>query len=74
VLTKFRPLIPHWSRRISGPAWLLPLAASSPLGRVAEAPQDEKTEQWLLGRQGQWLAEQEFLKQLWERSPAINPA
>ncbi|WP_226929800.1 hypothetical protein [Hymenobacter siberiensis] len=52
----------------------MPLAASSPLGRVAEAPQDEKTEQWLLGRQGQWLAEQEFLKQLWERSPAINPA
>jgi uncharacterized protein (DUF433 family) len=45
-----------------------------PLGHVAEAPQDGKSEQWLLGRQGQWLAEQEFLKQLWERNSASNPA
>ncbi|MBH8570100.1 DUF433 domain-containing protein [Microvirga sp. STS02] len=45
-----------------------------PLGHVAETKQDEKSEQWLLGRQGQWLAEQEFLKQLWERNPASNPA
>jgi uncharacterized protein (DUF433 family) len=45
-----------------------------PLGHVALAEQDEKSEQWLLGRQGQWLAEQEFLKQLWERNSASNPA
>lgn len=31
----------------------------------AEAP----SEAWLLSRQSQWLAEQEFLKQLWERRP-----
>jgi uncharacterized protein (DUF433 family) len=45
-----------------------------PLGHMPAAPQDEKSEQWLLGRQGQWLAEQEFLKQLWERNSASNPA
>ena len=45
-----------------------------PLNNVDEAPQDEKSEQWLLGRQGRWLAEQEFLKKLWERNSASNPA
>lgn len=39
------------------------------LGRVVEAPHTTKMEQWPLGRQGQWLARQPFLKQLWERNP-----
>ena len=39
---------------------LKPLAHAQP---AAEQP----TEAWLLSRQSQWLAEQEFLKQLWER-------
>ena len=42
-----------------------------PLARAIEPPTEtENSEQWLLGRQSQWLAEQEFLKQLWERNPA----
>lgn len=42
-----------------------------PLARAIEPPAEaENSEQWLLGRQSQWLAEQEFLKQLWERNPA----
>lgn len=42
-----------------------------PLTHALEPPAPaENPEQWLLGRQSQWLAEQEFLKQLWERNPA----
>jgi uncharacterized protein (DUF433 family) len=40
-----------------------------PLERTAHSPEDEKTEAGMLSRQSQWLAEQDFLKQLWERSP-----
>lgn len=40
-----------------------------PLDRSAPGPEDENSEEWILNRQSQWLAEQEFLKQLWERSP-----
>lgn len=41
-----------------------------PLDRSGQGLGDENSEEWLLNRQSQWLAEQEFLKQLWERSPA----
>lgn len=41
-----------------------------PLPRVDDSPPAEQSEEWLLGRQSQWLAEQAFLKQLWERNPA----
>lgn len=41
-----------------------------PLHRDATGPEDKESEEWMLNRQSQWLAEQEFLKQLWERSPA----
>ena len=49
----------------------LAFAASrlKPLTHSGTTQPDEKSEEWLLGRQSQWLAEQEFLKQLWERSP-----
>jgi len=40
-----------------------------PLDRSGQGPGDENSEEWILNRQSQWLAEQEFLKQLWERSP-----
>ncbi|MDO7851176.1 DUF433 domain-containing protein [Hymenobacter convexus] len=40
-----------------------------PLERASYSPEDESSEEWILNRQSQWLAEQEFLKQLWERSP-----
>ena len=32
-------------------------------------PVEVPSEAWLLSRQSQWLAEQEFLRQLWERQP-----
>ncbi|MDB5236223.1 MAG: hypothetical protein JWR44_3216 [Hymenobacter sp.] len=38
-----------------------------PLDRGHLEPADENSEEWVLSRQSQWLAEQEFLKQLWER-------
>ncbi|WP_369811173.1 DUF433 domain-containing protein [Hymenobacter mellowenesis] len=41
-----------------------------PLSRVAQGAENQDSEEWILNRQSQWLAEQEFLKQLWERSPA----
>ncbi|WP_210516987.1 DUF433 domain-containing protein [Hymenobacter terricola] len=40
-----------------------------PLGHTLPGPNDENSAEWLLSRQSQWLAEQEFLKQLWERNP-----
>ena len=45
-----------------------------PLDRTAQSPEDENSEEWMLSRQSQWLAEQEFLKQLWERQPAAASA
>lgn len=45
---------------------LRPLAATLP---TTAAPESEA---WLLSRQTQWLAEQEFLKQLWERRAVGN--
>jgi len=46
----------------------LSLAASwlKPLDHTPPTPADENSESWLRSRQSQWLAEQEFLKQLWE--------
>ena len=38
-----------------------------PLIRAVPAAPDQHSEAWLLSRQSQWLAEQEFLRQLWER-------
>ena len=38
-----------------------------PLARAQFTAPDQNSETWLLSRQSQWLAEQEFLKQLWER-------
>ncbi|WP_354585568.1 DUF433 domain-containing protein [Hymenobacter sp. UYCo722] len=38
-----------------------------PLARAQPALPEHESEAWLLSRQSQWLAEQEFLKQLWER-------
>ncbi|WP_460503473.1 DUF433 domain-containing protein [Hymenobacter agri] len=40
-----------------------------PLSRPAVLPAEMPSEAWLLSRQSQWLAEQEFLRQLWERRP-----
>jgi uncharacterized protein (DUF433 family) len=40
-----------------------------PLDRTPPTAEDRTSEEWLRTRQSQWLAEQEFLKQLWERSP-----
>jgi uncharacterized protein (DUF433 family) len=34
----------------------------------------ENSEEWLRNRHSQWLAEQAFLKQLWERHPAAPEA
>jgi uncharacterized protein (DUF433 family) len=50
----------------------LAFAASrlKPLQRTEATPPTEPSAEWLLGRQSQWLAEQEFLRQLWERNPA----
>jgi uncharacterized protein (DUF433 family) len=45
-----------------------------PLDRSGQGPENRESEEWLLNRQSQWLAEQEFLKQLWERSPAPGRA
>ncbi|HEX8329610.1 MAG TPA: DUF433 domain-containing protein [Hymenobacter sp.] len=43
--------------------------------KPAHRPQpEENSEEWLLSRQSQWLAEQEFLKQLWERNPLAKPS
>ncbi len=44
---------------------LKPLNHPLPTGPAENSPA------WLLSRQSQWLAEQDFLKQLWER-PAIG--
>ena len=41
-----------------------------PLVRTFPGAADPNSEAWLLSRQRQWLAEQEFLKQLWERPVA----
>ena len=41
-----------------------------PLARPQPAAPDQHSEAWLLNRQSQWLAEQDFLKQLWERPAA----
>lgn len=38
-----------------------------PLSHLQAPASDQNSEAWLLSRQSQWLAEQEFLKQLWER-------
>ena len=38
-----------------------------PLIHPQTAAPEPESEAWLLSRQSQWLAEQEFLKQLWER-------
>ena len=38
-----------------------------PLTRAQPAASDHNSDAWLLSRQSQWLAEEEFLKQLWER-------
>ncbi|WP_201979643.1 DUF433 domain-containing protein [Hymenobacter rubidus] len=45
-----------------------------PLGHGQPSGQDENSEEWVLSRQSQWLAEQEFLKQLWERNHAAPQA
>ena len=37
-----------------------------PLARPRPAASDHESQAWLLSQQSQWLAEQEFLKQLWE--------
>ena len=42
-----------------------------PLNHPQATAPDQNSEAWLLSRQSQWLAEQEFLKQLWER-PAVG--
>ena len=42
-----------------------------PLARVQPTAPHPESQAWLLSRQSQWLAEQEFLKQLWER-PAVG--
>lgn len=38
-----------------------------PLASTPPATAGPESEAWLLSRQTQWLAEQEFLRQLWER-------
>ena len=49
-----------------------------PPGHAPSPASDPASEAWQLSRQSQWLAEQEFLKQLWERRapapPPGNPA
>ncbi|MBJ6107920.1 DUF433 domain-containing protein [Hymenobacter sp. BT523] len=40
-----------------------------PHDRTPPTAEDQTSEEWILSRQSRWLAEQEFLKQLWERSP-----
>ena len=55
----------------------LALAAQrlKPPAHQSPAAPDQNSEAWLLSRQSQWLAEQEFLKQLWERRvPAATAA
>lgn len=44
-----------------------------PLNHPLPAAPDQNSEAWLLSRQSQWLAEQEFLKQLWERRAVGGP-
>jgi uncharacterized protein (DUF433 family) len=44
-----------------------------PLPRTVPLPAEAPSEAWLLSRQSQWLAEQEFLRQLWERRPQSAP-
>ena len=41
-----------------------------PMQHGPVSPGGDDSEEWTLSRQSQWLAEQEFLKQLWERNPA----
>ena len=41
-----------------------------PLNHSPAAAPDQNSEAWLRSRQSQWLAEQDFLKQLWERPAA----
>jgi uncharacterized protein (DUF433 family) len=43
-----------------------------PLNHPPATTPEQNSEAWLLSRQSQWLAEQDFLKQLWER-PAASP-
>ena len=45
-----------------------------PLARPQPAASDHESETWLLNRQSQWLAEQEFLKLLWERRTPVASA
>ena len=40
-----------------------------PLGTTVPTPATAESDEWLRVRQTQWLAEQEFLRQLWERRP-----
>ena len=43
-------------------------ARLKPPGHAASGGPEEDSEKWMVSRQSQWLAEQEFLKQLWERN------
>ncbi len=45
-----------------------------PLGTTAPAAATAESDEWLRNRQSQWLAEQDFLRQLWERRPTPLPA
>ena len=47
-------------------------ARLKPLHHPAPAPEDENSEAWVQRRQSRWLAEQAFLKQLWEPSSAAG--
>jgi uncharacterized protein (DUF433 family) len=43
-----------------------------PLNHTQTSAPDPNSEAWLLSRQTQWLAEQDFLRQLWERPVASS--
>ena len=45
-----------------------------PVGYAQANAGEENSAEWILSRQSQWLAEQEFLKQLWERNPTTSTA
>ncbi|MFC7666361.1 DUF433 domain-containing protein [Hymenobacter humi] len=46
-------------------------ARLKPLGQTAPCHAEEDSEEWVRTRQSQWLAEQSFLKQLWERGQPL---
>ena len=48
-------------------------ARLKPPGHAASGGPEADSEKWLVSRQSQWLAEQEFLKQLWERNADPGP-